>query len=68
MGSQATSSSASTGNVYRRPRQRRCSGTCIFVFPSTGSNHIELPNRALVSVEAGIDATLVRTVLESLLR
>ena len=37
-------------------------------FPSTGSIHIELPGRALVSVEAGVDATLVRAVLESLLR
>jgi transposase len=35
---------------------------------STGSIHIELPGRALVSVEAGVDATLVRAVLESLLR
>jgi transposase len=36
--------------------------------PSTGSIHIELPGRALVSVESGVDATLVRAVLESLLR
>ena len=36
--------------------------------PSTGSIHIELPGRALVSVEPGVDATLVRAVLESLLR
>ena len=36
--------------------------------PSTGSIHIELPGRALVSVEAGGDATLVRAVLGSLLR
>lgn len=35
---------------------------------SSGSIHIELPGRALVSVEAGVDATLVRAVLESLLR
>jgi transposase len=33
-----------------------------------GSIHIELPGRALVSVEAGVDAALVRAVLESLLR
>lgn len=33
-----------------------------------GSIHIELPGRALVSVEHGVDATLVRAVLESLLR
>jgi transposase len=36
--------------------------------PSYGSIHIELPGRALVSVEGGVDATLVRAVLESLLR
>lgn len=36
--------------------------------PSTGSIHIELPGRALVIVEAGVDATLVRAVLGSLLR
>ena len=33
-----------------------------------GSIHIELPGRALVSIEAGVDAGLVRAVLESLLR
>lgn len=36
--------------------------------PSTGSIHIELPGRALVSVEAGVDPELVRAVLGSLLR
>ena len=35
---------------------------------STGSIHIELPGRALVSVEGSVDAELVRTVLGSLLR
>lgn len=34
----------------------------------SGSIHIELPGRALVSVESGVDATLVRAVLGSLLR
>ena len=33
-----------------------------------GSIHIELPGRALVSVESSVDAALVRAVLESLLR
>ena len=33
-----------------------------------GSIHIELPGRALVSVESGVDLDLVRTVLGSLLR
>ncbi|HEV2400178.1 MAG TPA: transposase [Candidatus Sulfotelmatobacter sp.] len=35
---------------------------------SSASIHIELPGRALVSVEAGVDPELVRTVLGSLLR
>ena len=35
---------------------------------SSGSIHIELPGRALVSVESGADPELVRTVLGSLLR
>ena len=36
--------------------------------PSSASIHIELPGRALVSVEDGVDPELVRTVLGSLLR
>ena len=36
--------------------------------PSSASVHIELPGRALVSVEAGVDPELVRVVLGSLLR
>jgi transposase len=36
--------------------------------PSSASIHIELPGRALVSVEEGVDPELVRTVLGSLLR
>ena len=35
---------------------------------SSGSIHIELPGRALVSVESGVDPALVRAVLGSLLR
>jgi transposase len=35
---------------------------------STGSIHIELPGRALVSVEGSVDPELMRTVLGSLLR
>jgi len=35
---------------------------------SSASIHIELPGRALVSVEAGVDLELVRVVLGSLLR
>ena len=38
------------------------------VLPSSGSIHIELPGRALVSVESGVDPALVRAVLGSLLR
>ena len=34
----------------------------------SGSIHIELPGRALVNIESGVDAALVRAVLESLLR
>ena len=34
----------------------------------SGSIHIELPGRALVSVESGVDTALVRAVLGSLLR
>ena len=34
----------------------------------SGSVHIELPGRALVSVESGVDPALVRAVLGSLLR
>jgi transposase len=33
---------------------------------STGAIHIELPGRAMISVESGADDTLVRAVLESL--
>jgi transposase len=36
--------------------------------PVAASIHIEIPGRALVSVEAGVDPELVRTVLGSLLR
>lgn len=38
------------------------------VLTSSGSIHIELPGRALVSVESGVDPALVRAVLGSLLR
>ena len=38
------------------------------VAASSGSIHIELPGRALVSVESGVDPALVRAVLGSLLR
>ena len=34
----------------------------------SGSIHIELPGRAVISVETGVDPELVRTVLGSLLR
>jgi transposase len=34
----------------------------------SGSIHIELPGRAVISVEPGVDPELVRTVLGSLLR
>jgi transposase len=34
--------------------------------PTSGAIHIELPGRAMISVEHGADCTLLRTVLESL--
>jgi transposase len=34
--------------------------------PTTGAIHIELPGRAMISVEHGADCALLRTVLESL--
>jgi len=40
----------------------------ISAVPSSGAIHIEIPGRALVSVEGSADATLVRAVLESLRR
>jgi transposase len=33
---------------------------------TTGSIHIELPGRAMISVERGADASLLRSILESL--
>jgi transposase len=38
------------------------------VMAASGSIHIELPGRAVISVEAGVDPELVRTVLGSLLQ
>jgi transposase len=43
------------------------SGTALAAAPA-GSTHIELPGRAVISVEAGVDPELVRAVLGSLLR
>jgi len=34
--------------------------------PQTGSIHIEIPGRAMISVECGADPALLRSVLESL--
>jgi transposase len=36
--------------------------------PPSGSIHIELPGRAVISIESGVDTSLIRAVLESLLR
>ena len=33
---------------------------------TSGSIHIEFPGRALISIESGADATLLRSILESL--
>ena len=43
------------------------SGTTLAAAPA-GSIHIELPGRAVISVEAGVDPELVRAVLGSLVR
>ena len=43
------------------------SGMALAAAPA-GSIHIELPGRAVISVEAGVDPELVRAVLGSLLR
>ena len=41
-------------------QQRQTSGS------SAGAIHIELPGRALISIESGADGSMVRAVLESL--
>lgn len=53
--------------VTAEPNSARLPGVAPFTAPS-GSIHIELPGRAVISVEAGVDPELVRTVLGSLLR
>jgi len=53
--------------VAAEPNSVTFSGMATAVAPS-GSIHIELPGRAVISVEAGVDPELVRAVLGSLLR
>jgi transposase len=53
--------------VTAEPNSVMASGTAPAIAP-TGSIHIELPGRAVISVEAGVDPELVRAVLGSLLR
>jgi transposase len=53
--------------VTAEPNSVTLSGTAPAIAP-TGSIHIELPGRAVISVEAGVDPELVRAVLGSLLR
>ena len=53
--------------VTAEPNGVTLSGMADAVGPS-GSIHIELPGRAVISVEAGVDPELVRAVLGSLLR
>jgi transposase len=36
--------------------------------PPSGSIRIELPGRAVISIDSGVDTSLIRAVLESLLR
>ena len=53
--------------VTAEPHSVTLPGIAPVTAPS-GSIHIELPGRAVISVEAGVDLELVRTVLGSLLR
>ena len=53
--------------VTAEPNSARLAGVAPITAPS-GSIHIELPDRAVIGVEAGVDPELVRTVLGSLLR
>ena len=53
--------------VTAEPNSVMVSGTAPAI-AHTGSIHIELPGRAVISVEAGVDPELVRAVLGSLLR
>ena len=53
--------------VTAEPNSARLSGIAP-VTAASGSIHIELPGRAVISVEAGVDPELLRTVLGSLLR
>ena len=53
--------------VTAEPNSVTLSGIAPVTAPS-GSIHIELPGRAVISVETGVDPELVRTVLGSLLR
>jgi transposase len=53
--------------VTAEPSSVTGTGVAPVIAPS-GSIHIELPGRAVISVEAGVDPELVRTVLGSLLR
>jgi transposase len=53
--------------VTAEPNSIPLSGMAPAIAP-TGSIHIELPGRAMIRVEAGVDPELVRAVLGSLLR
>ena len=53
--------------VTAEPNSAPLSGMTPAIAPR-GSIHIELPGRAMISVEAGVDPELVRAVLGSLLR
>ena len=53
--------------VTAEPHSVTLHGIAPVTAPS-GSIHIELPGRAVISIEAGVDPELVRTVLGSLLR
>jgi transposase len=48
------------------PKEEAADEQCELPPSSSGSIHIELPGRAVISVESGADHVLIRTILESL--
>ena len=70
LGREAIANEASAGDCRHRTEllDRAGGRTDPSAGASSASIHIELPGRALVSVEAGVDPALVRAVLGSLLR
>jgi len=59
---------ATVAEIEPAPEIAQAASTEAYPAQPSGAIHIELPGRALVSVESGVDPDLVRTVLGSLLR